>query len=144
MIRNLARAALIVAIVAALVSCQTTTTSSIDSDWTHLQVGTDIEPGRYVAPGGPNCAWVHRERSSTSPTGFDILGRDGAINPRVEVLPTDEFFSFQNCGEWSESNLPPSHIRRHPDQVVDVLLPAGCDTSLNLPCYTVRMIFRTE
>ncbi|MCK2214487.1 hypothetical protein MF672_011900 [Actinomadura sp. ATCC 31491] len=80
-----------------------------DPDLPHLLVvGSDIEPGTYVAPGyvpgrGPNetCAWA-RLRGLDGRAG-DVIAYGTGAGPgpvRVTILPTDKGFVTGGCGEW--------------------------------------------
>ncbi|PFG18265.1 hypothetical protein ATK74_2849 [Propionicimonas paludicola] len=61
-----------------------------------LEVGTDIKPGTYVAPGGSLCEWDREDR------GFSVLGAgpnsDGQVI--VTINPGDRYFYNRGCGTW--------------------------------------------
>jgi hypothetical protein len=68
-----------------------------DGTW---QVGTDVTPGTYHAPGGSTCGWVIE---SGSPNGSNnsivSKGESGQTNP-VVTLSYGDRFTTTNCGTW--------------------------------------------
>ena len=74
-------------------------------------VGSDIQPGTYEAPGGPNCGWFRV--SGFGGTVADIIEAlylledpdpDGAVT--VTIQPTDIGFTSSDCGTWTPSTTP--------------------------------------
>lgn len=65
-------------------------------------VGTDIAPGTWTAPGGPDCYW---QRESGFSGGFDsIIANDvGVTTPVVTIDPTDAGFTTEDCGTWTRT-----------------------------------------
>lgn len=59
-----------------------------------LEVGTDIQPGTYVATGGSGCYWARQD------TRLNLLGdgpnSDGQII--VTIKPNDRYYFSVNCG----------------------------------------------
>ena len=70
-------------------------------------VGTDMEPGLYVATDVDSCYW---ERLSGLSGEFgDILANDNVTGQAiVEVAASDVAFSSQRCGRWELYEAPPS------------------------------------
>lgn len=64
------------------------------------QVGADIEPGTYRAPGGQNCYWARLRNFSG---GLNSIIANGGFqkNVVVEILASDTGFESNNCGTWS-------------------------------------------
>ena len=74
-------------------------------------VGSDIQPGTYEAPGGPNCGWFRV--SGFGGTAADIIEAlylledpdpVGAVTVTIE--PTDIGFTTGDCGTWTPSTTP--------------------------------------
>jgi hypothetical protein len=68
-----------------------------DGDWA---VGPNIQPGRWTAPGGPDCTWARTRDFSHTPAG--VVASDspsGAV--AVDVAPSDVGFSTTGCGTWT-------------------------------------------
>lgn len=63
------------------------------------EVGTDIEPGTYVADAGDGCYWARLSGSD----GFDsiITNHFGAGQTIVTIKETDRFFETSGCGPWA-------------------------------------------
>lgn len=65
-----------------------------DGTW---QVGTDIEPGLYRAPGGGSCYWAELN----SADNFDIV-TNGGFGPNQTVQIDTAWFESRDCGEWKK------------------------------------------
>jgi multidrug efflux pump subunit AcrA (membrane-fusion protein) len=61
------------------------------------QVGTDIEPGTYRAPGGGSCYWALLRSADTS----DIIN-NGGFGPNQTLEIDSPWFETQDCGEWEK------------------------------------------
>lgn len=59
------------------------------------QVGVDIEPGLYRAPGGSGCYWALLRTADTQ----DIIN-NGGFGPNQTVQIDSPWFESSNCGEW--------------------------------------------
>lgn len=74
---------------------RTRSPQSIDRDGTYL-VGVDIDPGMYVAPGGPDCSWS-LEGAALPPKE----NRKQFDRPQVVSLSaSDTTFETRHCGSW--------------------------------------------
>jgi hypothetical protein len=70
------------------------------------RIPTDLLPGTYTAPGGPQCAWTRVSSfkgdlasiiaTSVPPGGIN----PGITNPRVTIARTDAGFLTDLCGGW--------------------------------------------
>src|SRR5262245_653763 len=76
-------------------------------------VGSDIQAGQYVAPGGPDCVWGRYGPGA-------VVRQDGASTRAVIVTvhPDDTAFGSTGCGEWTEWK-PGVFARRTSDQQPD-------------------------
>jgi hypothetical protein len=86
----------------ALVAAPTGPVSSFSDNV--FQVGRDIEPGTYVAPGaasGDSCYW---ERSTTPSGGVDsIIANDRTKAGQVIVIVNPgEYLKVEGCGVWTK------------------------------------------
>ena len=68
---------------------------SIDRDGTYL-VGVDIEPGMYVAPGGPDCWWSLAEAALPPKENQKQLERPQVVS----LSASDTEFETRQCGSW--------------------------------------------
>ena len=61
--------------------------------------GTDMLPGDYFAPGGPNCQWAYL--TGTGPKATVVLARQG---PDVQYLAISkgDVFRTKGCGPWTQ------------------------------------------
>jgi outer membrane murein-binding lipoprotein Lpp len=62
------------------------------------QVGTDIRPGTYRAPGGGGCYWARLR--SANPNSIIVNGFAGE-NQTVELAAEGEWFETDDCGTWT-------------------------------------------
>jgi len=65
-------------------------------------VGTDIEPGEYIAGDSQSCVWMRL--AGFGFTRRQVLARAfvrGGSLPRVTILDTDVGFSSGGCGTWT-------------------------------------------
>lgn len=62
-------------------------------------VGTDMLPGNYFAPGGPNCQWAYL--TGTGPKAEVVMARQG---PDVQYLAIGkgDVFRTRGCGPWTQ------------------------------------------
>ena len=69
-----------------------------DGTW---QVGTDIQPGTYRAPGGGTCYWEIRTKPDNGNGSTDGIKDNGLSdsNP-VVTLASGEWFKTRSCGTW--------------------------------------------
>lgn len=69
-----------------------------DRTW---QVGTDVQPGTYPAPGGSLCYWEIRTSPDNGNGSIDGIKDNGAgdSNP-VVTLASGEWFKTHDCGGW--------------------------------------------
>jgi hypothetical protein len=71
-----------------------------------LLVGTDIQPGRYIATDLDLCYWARLKDASGSLDA--IIANDNAVGQAiVDIAPTDALFDSTRCGRWSVY-LPPA------------------------------------
>ena len=63
-----------------------------DGTW---QVGTDVEPGVYVAEGGEGCMWQRIGYSA------EVNARGLLTRPVVEITEDDATFVTESCGAWT-------------------------------------------
>lgn len=65
------------------------------------RVGSDIQPGTYVAPNIDSCYWERRSSAGTSFGG--IIANDFVPSGRVIVTisASDRYFSTSRCGAWT-------------------------------------------
>lgn len=61
------------------------------------QVGKDIQPGLYRAPGGSTCYWAELNSADR----FDISG-NGGFGPNQTVQIDTAWFESSDCGEWKK------------------------------------------
>jgi predicted nuclease with TOPRIM domain len=59
------------------------------------QVGSDIQPGTYRAPGGSSCYWALLGSADTQ----DIIN-NGGFAPNQTLAIDSPWFESTNCGEW--------------------------------------------
>jgi hypothetical protein len=64
-------------------------------------LGTDVAPGTWVAPGGPNCYW---ERLAGFSGDFSqiIANNFGGGQQIVSIGPGDAGFHSESCGTWTK------------------------------------------
>jgi regulator of replication initiation timing len=74
---------------------QTGASTIEDGIW---QVGTDVRPGTYRAPGGANCYWARLRSANTSNI---IVNGFGGKNQAVELTAEGEWFETDGCGTWT-------------------------------------------
>jgi hypothetical protein len=69
-----------------------------DGTW---QVGSDVQPGTYRAPGGGGCYWeIDNGPPSSSGNTSNVLNNSfGDSNPVVTLSPGN-WFKTSNCGTW--------------------------------------------
>ena len=66
------------------------------------EVGTHIEPGRYLNSGGDNCYF--ERQSGFSQTFGDIISNDfGSTTAVVEIRESDRGFVTRGCGTWTKA-----------------------------------------
>ena len=75
------------------------------------EVGAEVAPGVYqtVVPDGDLCLW--QRQSGVSGDFDDILANglhEGGDRVVVEILPTDAWFSSDNCGRWQPHTASPA------------------------------------
>jgi len=75
---------------------ETSATFAISGDGT-WQVGADVQPGVYVAEGGPSCEW--RRLSGDDADQLEARGMNP--HPVVEILDGDTAFTTEGCGGWA-------------------------------------------
>jgi hypothetical protein len=63
------------------------------------EVGRDIEPGTYRAPGSSGCYWARQ----SSPDETDIISNHYGAGQVVATLNAGEFFRTDGCGTWVKS-----------------------------------------
>lgn len=63
-------------------------------------VGTDVQPGVYMSPGGPFCYW--ERLSGLGGSLADVIINGVPEGPAiVEIAPGDAAFSSNECGDWA-------------------------------------------
>jgi hypothetical protein len=62
-------------------------------------VGTDVEPGIYVAEGGEECRWARLGRMDVDYD--DVIARGFVMRPVVEIMDDDGGFNTDGCGSWT-------------------------------------------
>ena len=67
-----------------------------DGTWA---VGTDVEPGVYVAEGGESCDWMRL--SDPEGGADDVIARGILPRPVVEIVADDVAFKSEGCGAWT-------------------------------------------
>ncbi|CAA9371093.1 MAG: hypothetical protein AVDCRST_MAG47-1233 [uncultured Nocardioidaceae bacterium] len=67
-----------------------------DGTW---RVGTDVEPGFYVAEGGEDCRWSRLGRMDVDYD--DVIARGFVARPVVEIMDGDGGFHTDGCGAWT-------------------------------------------
>jgi hypothetical protein len=68
-----------------------------DGSWI---VGTDIGPGVWKAPGGPDCEWARVSDFSGDPSALKATD-SGTDNPVVDIQGGDAGFVTAKCGTWT-------------------------------------------
>lgn len=68
------------------------------------EVGRDIPPGRYAAPGGSPTVSCYWERTSDPSAGMDgVLDNDRTRGGQVIVtVKAGEFLKVEDCGTWTK------------------------------------------
>ncbi len=71
-------------------------------------VGFDIQPGIYLAPGGPICAWWRYQDAGLELAGNDVgeggvlgLGPIHSGQVMMQVFKTDKVVTSAGCGRWT-------------------------------------------
>ena len=81
-------------------STETTTTSAAipgDGTWT---VGSDVQPGVYVAEGGEGCSWQRLSDPAGGPG--DVIAQGLPLpHTAVEITADDAAFRTEGCGAWT-------------------------------------------
>ena len=67
-----------------------------DGTW---EVGSDVEPGVYVAEGGEGCEW--QRISEVGANYVQVEARGFLARPVVEIMAGDEQFKSEKCGAWT-------------------------------------------
>jgi hypothetical protein len=69
-----------------------------------LQVGRDIEPGTYVAPGAASNDSCYWERATSPSGGLDsIIANDRTRGGQVIVIvKPGEYLKVEGCGVWTK------------------------------------------
>ena len=67
-----------------------------DGTW---EVGSDLEPGVYVAEGGDGCDWARLSDPEGGPV--DVIARGLLPRPVVEIMDGDDAFKSEGCGAWT-------------------------------------------
>lgn len=80
-------------------SASPTTSAAIPGDGTWT-VGSDVQPGVYVADGGDGCSW---QRLSDPAAGPGDVTAQGLPLPHtaVAIMPDDAAFKTEGCGAWT-------------------------------------------
>jgi hypothetical protein len=69
-------------------------------------IGSDVQPGRYIATQLESCYWARLKDASGSLDA--IIANDNATGQAiVDIAPTDALFESSGCGRWS-AYLPPA------------------------------------
>lgn len=64
------------------------------------RAGIDVEPGRYVAPGGDGCTWTRSSAPGQSLAA--VIDSGSGPGPSMSVtLEGDQYFFSSRCGEWT-------------------------------------------
>ena len=71
------------------------------------RVGTEIQPGLYTAPGGPECYWETSTTADASlATVTDLYYGDGPQLAQIDN--TDKYFVSDDCGTWTPLTATPA------------------------------------
>ena len=63
-------------------------------------IGSDVQPGRYIATQLESCYWARLKDASGSLDA--IIANDNATGQAiVDIAPTDALFESSGCGRWS-------------------------------------------
>jgi hypothetical protein len=74
-----------------------------------LLVGTDLQPGRYIATDLSFCYWARLSDASGSLDA--ILANDNAVGQAVvDIAPTDVLFESNGCNRWTVYLPPPAPL----------------------------------
>ena len=66
------------------------------------RAGSDVEPGRYRAPGGDGCTWTRSTQPGQSLA--NIIDSGSGSGPSMTVtLEGDQYFDSSRCGDWTKS-----------------------------------------
>ena len=60
-------------------------------------VNTDMLPGDYFAPGGPDCRWAYL---SGAGGGADVLLSGRGLTPQYLTMSAGDVFQTKGCGPW--------------------------------------------
>jgi outer membrane murein-binding lipoprotein Lpp len=61
--------------------------------------GTDMRPGNYFAPGGPNCQWAYL--TGTGKGASVVMARQG-IDVQYLAISKGDVFRTKGCGPWTQ------------------------------------------
>ena len=64
------------------------------------RVPTDLLPGTYTAPGGPECAWERVSSFRGDPKSIIAENPQASVHPTVTIAKTDAGFVTNPCGGW--------------------------------------------
>ena len=65
------------------------------------RAGSDVEPGRYSAPGGDGCTWTRSTQPGQSLA--NIIDTGSGSGPSMTVaLERDQYFVSSRCGDWTK------------------------------------------
>jgi hypothetical protein len=111
------------------------------SDGVH-RVGTDIQPGRYMAPESElGCYWARL--SGFGGSLEEILANGNPVGQAiVEVAPTDAGFESNTCGRWEVYRALPEPLTTFGDgtwAVNDHIAPGTYRSAGGEACYWARL-----
>ena len=59
--------------------------------------GTDMLPGDYFAPGGPDCRWAYL---SSAGGGANVILSGRGLTPQYLTMSAGDVFQTKGCGSW--------------------------------------------
>lgn len=62
-------------------------------------VDTDMLPGDYFAPGGPDCRWAYL---SGAGGGADVILSGRGLTPQYLTMSAGDVFQTKGCGPWTQ------------------------------------------